>query len=85
MGVSLHNHPIIPLAVPLAGGEGGDIHSWTLAPVLEVVGTVRDALLPEERNTWKGQNRRTDNRTPTYISQRWTKIATSVKECGDRW
>jgi hypothetical protein len=33
----LHNHPIIPLAVPLAGGEGVDVHIWSLGPMLEVV------------------------------------------------
>jgi hypothetical protein len=25
--------------VPLVGGEGGDVHGWTLGPVLEVVAT----------------------------------------------
>jgi hypothetical protein len=39
MDFLLHSHPIIPPAVPLARGEGGDVHSWTLGPVLEVVVT----------------------------------------------
>jgi hypothetical protein len=33
----LHNHLIIPPAVPLVRGEGGDVHIWTLGPVLKVV------------------------------------------------
>jgi hypothetical protein len=37
MDLCLHNHPIIPPAVPLAGAESGDVHSQTLGPVLEVV------------------------------------------------
>jgi hypothetical protein len=32
----------------------------------------------------KSQNNRTDGRTPTNISQRWMKIATSVMELGER-
>jgi hypothetical protein len=43
-----------------------------------------DALFLEEHSTWKNLNRCTDGRTPTNISQKWTKIATSVKECDER-
>jgi hypothetical protein len=39
MDFSLHNHPIIPLTVPLAGDEGHIVRSWTLGPMLQVVGT----------------------------------------------
>jgi hypothetical protein len=34
--------------------------------------------------TKKCQNSRTDGRTPTNISQKWTKMATSVMELGER-
>jgi hypothetical protein len=37
MDFFLHNHPIIPPGIPHVGGEGGDVHSWTLGPVQEVV------------------------------------------------
>jgi hypothetical protein len=37
MNDSLHDHPIIPPAVPLIGAEGGDVRSHGLGPVLEVV------------------------------------------------
>jgi hypothetical protein len=37
MDFCLHNRPIIPPVVPLDGGEGGNVHSRTLGPVLEVV------------------------------------------------
>jgi hypothetical protein len=43
-----------------------------------------DALFLEERNMWKSQNKRTDSYTPTYISQRWMKIATNMMECDER-
>jgi hypothetical protein len=38
MYVDLYNHLVIPLAVPFAGAEGGDVHGQRLAPVPEVVG-----------------------------------------------
>jgi hypothetical protein len=84
MDFCLHNHPIIPLAVSLAGGEGSDVHSCTLGPVLEVVAIDGGCPLPEERNMWKSLNRRTDGHTPTYILQKWMKITTSAMECGKR-
>jgi hypothetical protein len=37
VGVYLHDHPVLPPVVPLAGAEGDDAHRWTLGPVLEVV------------------------------------------------
>jgi hypothetical protein len=39
VGVSLHNHPVLPLVVPLAGGERGDVRNRRLAPALEVLGS----------------------------------------------
>jgi hypothetical protein len=53
--------------------------------VLEVVAAKGDICFLKERNTWKSQNRHTDGHTPTYISQRWTRITTSVIECSNRW
>jgi hypothetical protein len=41
MDFCLHDHPILPPTVPLVEAEGGDVHSWTLGPVLEVVATER--------------------------------------------
>jgi hypothetical protein len=38
MGIGLHNHAIIPHAVPFAGAKGGDVHGRRLAPMVEVVG-----------------------------------------------
>jgi hypothetical protein len=35
-------------------------------------------------NTMKRRNSCTDGRTPTNISQRWTKMATSALELGER-
>jgi hypothetical protein len=32
----------------------------------------------------KSRNSRSDGRTPTYISQRWMKMATKAMELGDR-
>jgi hypothetical protein len=49
--------------------------------VLEVVGPRWLELLPEVRSAKKSYNRRTDSRTPTYISQRWTNIATNAMAC----
>jgi hypothetical protein len=37
VGVYLHDHPVLPPVVPLAGAEGDNVHRWTLGPVLEVV------------------------------------------------
>jgi hypothetical protein len=85
MDFCLYNHPVIPPAVPLARAESGDVHSWTLGHVLEVVAAKGDICFLKERNTWKSQNRHTDGHTPTYILQRWTRIATSVIECSNRW
>jgi hypothetical protein len=47
MDFCLHNHPIISPAVPLVGAESGDVHSYTLGPVLEVVATEREHSFPE--------------------------------------
>jgi hypothetical protein len=84
MDFFLHNHPIIPPVVPLARDESGDVHSWTLGPMLEVVAADGGCSFLEERDTWKSYNRRTDGHTPMYISQRWMKIATNVMKCGDK-
>jgi hypothetical protein len=35
-------------------------------------------------STKKRRNSRTDGCTPTYISQRWTKMATRAMELGER-
>jgi hypothetical protein len=43
-----------------------------------------DALFLEEHIRWKSLNRRTNGRTPRYISQKWMKITTSVTECSER-
>jgi hypothetical protein len=37
MGISLHQHPILPPAISLDGAEGRDVPRGTLGPVLEVV------------------------------------------------
>jgi hypothetical protein len=37
MSICLHDHPVLPPAVPLARAEGGDVHRWTLGLMLEVV------------------------------------------------
>jgi hypothetical protein len=37
MGVSLHQHPIFPLALPLAKTEGKDVLARTIGSMLEVV------------------------------------------------
>jgi hypothetical protein len=84
MDFYLHNHPIIPPVVSLDGSEHDDVHSCTLGHVLEEVATDRDVLFPKEHSMWKILNRRTDGCTPTYILQKWTKITTSVMECGER-
>jgi hypothetical protein len=39
MGVNLYNHPLLPPTVPLVGVNGADVHSQSLAPVMEIVGT----------------------------------------------
>jgi hypothetical protein len=84
VGIPVLNHPILPHAVPLVGGEEGDVLRWTLAPVLEVVAVDGVELLLTKRSMWKWQNRCTDGRMHMYISQRCMKIATSMIECGDR-
>jgi hypothetical protein len=35
---NLHDQPVLPPVVPIAGGEGRDVHGWTVGSELEVVG-----------------------------------------------
>jgi hypothetical protein len=84
MEVALHNHPILPPVVPFARAKGGNVRSRRLAPTLEVVDPRWVGLLPEARSVKTSLNKRTDGRTPTYISQRWTKITTEAMPCGVR-
>jgi hypothetical protein len=37
MGVCLHQHSNLPLALPSVGAEGGDVHGRTLCSMLELV------------------------------------------------
>jgi hypothetical protein len=61
MDFSLQNHTMIPPAIPLAGGEGDDVHSYTLGPMLEVVaanggcplsGRAHQMEEPEQAHQW---------------------------------
>jgi hypothetical protein len=61
MDLSLHNHPVIPLAAPLARAEGGDVPNRTLGSVLDVVaadgpraspGVAQHVEEPEQAHRW---------------------------------
>jgi hypothetical protein len=45
MGVCLHQHPILPLALPPIRAEGGDVLGRTLHPMLRVVAIEARRLL----------------------------------------
>jgi hypothetical protein len=45
MGACLHQHLILPPALPPTGAEGGDVLGRTLHPVLEVVAAEARRLL----------------------------------------
>jgi hypothetical protein len=84
MGVCLHQHPVLPPALPPARVEDGDVLQRTLRLVLEVVATEVRWLPVHWVQHVEPPKRRTDDRTPTNISQKWAKIAISMMECGDR-
>jgi hypothetical protein len=46
VSVDVHNCPILPPATPLTGGDGRDVHNWTLGPELEVIGANQVSPLP---------------------------------------
>jgi hypothetical protein len=76
MDIHLHQRSIIPLALPLAWGNMRNVPGMALCLALEVVATTFI--------TKKRQNNRTDCCTPMNISQKWTKMATSMMELGER-
>jgi hypothetical protein len=39
--------------------------------------------LPAQWSMWNNQKRGIEGHTPTNISQKWMKIATKTRECGD--
>jgi hypothetical protein len=46
MSVDAHDRPVLPLAIPLAEGDGHDVRSQRLGPELEVIGDDRIRPLP---------------------------------------
>jgi hypothetical protein len=79
--VRLHQRSVFSPSFPPARGNECDIAGMALCLALEVVAA--DERQARTR-TLQHRNSRTDGRTPTYISQRWTKIATRAMGLGER-
>jgi hypothetical protein len=82
--VRLHQCTVLSPAVPPAWREGHNVLGGALGLVLEVVAAYEGRVPLVAFITKKRRNKCIDDCTPTNISQRWTKIATSVMECSDR-
>jgi hypothetical protein len=74
---------VFPPAVPLVGTNCRNVSSWSPSSELEVVSVDWVHPLPGPAQHVE-QLEEGIGRKPTNISQKWMKIVTKMKDCGDR-
>jgi hypothetical protein len=84
MGIHLQQCPVVSPALLPAWGDRHDVPGEALHPALEVVAANERRVLALSLHYEEAPKQPHRCRTPTNISQKWMRIATSMMELGER-